>query len=165
MAAGGDNTSMTGSVRRARPQPSVTIALDSADFACAYGVATAPDDARSAQQWARAAWEDGPAPLRWLMLAGWRLILRFQLGPRRSPDHVLGWQIVEDRPDKTECHSRSPFLDAANVFQLVGDRLVWSTLVVYEGRIARVIWPPVALIHRLLVRVALGRAARRPTAG
>jgi len=37
---------------------------------------------------------------------------------------------------------------------------VWSTFVSYERPIAKAIWPPVSLLHRPLVRIALRRAAR-----
>ncbi len=46
-----------------------------------------------------------------------------------------------------------------NTFRLVEGRLVWSTFVTYERPVARVIWPPISLLHRLLVRFALRRAA------
>ena len=59
------------------------------------------------------------------------------------------------------CHLRSGFLDAYNTFRLIEGRLVWSTYVTYEKRIARVIWLPTSLLHRPLVRFALRRAALR----
>ena len=98
--------------------------------------------------------------MRWFMVAGWRFVLRLRLGPRNSANHILGWQIIDRRPDETVCQLRSGFLDAYNTFRLVDGRLVWSTVVIYEGPIARVIWPPVSVLHRPLVRFALRRAAR-----
>ena len=96
------------------------------------------------------------------MVAGWRFVLGLRLGPRRSPDHILGWHVIDCRPDETVCHLRSGFLDAHNTFRLVDGQLVWSTFVTYERPIARVIWPPVSLLHRPLVRFALRRAALHP---
>jgi hypothetical protein len=130
------------------------------DFACAYAVAIALGDHRSSEQWARAVWEGASAPLRWFMLAGWRLVLGFRLGPRHSPDHILGWRIVDRGPDETVCQLRSGFLNAHNVFRKANGTFVWSTFVTYERPVGRVIWPPASLLHRLLVRVALRRAAR-----
>lgn len=132
-----------------------------ADFVCAYEVDIAPGDERSAEQWARDAWEGAPAPLRWFMLAGWRFVLGLRLGPRSSSDHILGWSISRRSPDETVCQLRSLFLSASNIFRRVDGRLVWSTHVTYDRPIARVIWPPVSLLHRLLVRIALRRAARQ----
>lgn len=132
---------------------------DDHDFACAYEVVIDPTDGRSSEEWARAAWEGAPTPLRWFMLAGWRFVLGLHLGPRSSPDHVLGWQIVERDPDRTVCQLRSGFLSALNTFRRADGRLVWSTFVTYDRPVARIIWPPASVMHRILVRVALRRAA------
>lgn len=130
------------------------------DFACAYQVAIAPGDGRSSEQWARAIWEGAPAPLGWLMLAGWLLVLRLRLGPLHSPDHILGWRIIDRSPGETVCQLRSGFLNAHNTFRASDGTLVWSTFVTYQRPIARVIWPPASLLHRLLARIALRQAAR-----
>jgi hypothetical protein len=148
-----------GQVRAAVPTTSFTAASQGPDFACAYEVAVAPDDHRSAEQWARAAWEEAPLPMRWFLLAGWRLVLRLPVGPRHSPDHVLGWNVVVREPEETVCELSSRFLGAYNTFRLVDGRLVWSTFVTYRRPIARVMWAPAALLHRPLVRLSLRRAA------
>lgn len=147
-------------MRRGSPSTGANAVGEDLDFACAYEVAVAPNDSRSTEQWARAAWEGAPLPLRWLLVAGWRFVLGLRLGPRDSPDHILGWRIVERRSDETVCHLRSGLINAYNTFRCVDGRLTWSTFVTYERPMARVIWPPVSLLHRPLVRVALRRAAR-----
>src|SRR5204863_311929 len=114
-------------------------AAEGADFACAYEVAVAPDDLRSSEEWGRAAWENSPAALRWFMLVGWRLVLRLRLGPRSSPDQILGWRIVSRESDETVCHLRSSFLDAHNTFRKLDDQLVWSTFVRCERPVASVV--------------------------
>lgn len=129
------------------------------DFACAYGIPIAPGDDRSSEQWARAAWEGAPTPLRWFMLTGWRFVLGLRLGPRHSPDHILGWRIISSDPGETACFLHSGFLSAHNTFRKANGTLVWSTFVTYERPPARLIWPPVSLLHRLLVRIALRQAA------
>src|SRR5579875_3626765 len=59
-----------------------------------------PDtDTRTAEQWVRAIFEDAPRPVRWFLLLGWRGVLGLRLGPRTSPDHILGWPIVTREPD------------------------------------------------------------------
>jgi hypothetical protein len=145
-------------VRRAMPTTQFDDAARDADFACAYEIAVAANDRRSPEQWARAAWEGSPAVLRWFMLAGWRLVLGLRLGPRSSPDHILGWRIVERGPDETVCQLNSGFLNAYNTFRSVDGRFIWSTFVRYERPVARLLWPPVSLLHRRLVRVRLRRA-------
>lgn len=146
-------------MRVTSPTTGSSAAPQKHDFACAYEVAIAPHDNRSSEQWARAAWEGAPPPLRWFMIASWRLVLGLRLGPRHSPDHILGWQIVDRDPNETVCQLRSGILSAHNMFRRVDGTLVWSTFVTYERPIARVMWPPASLVHRLLVRIALRRAA------
>lgn len=150
---------MVGRVRVASPTTGSVAASQEHDFACAYVVAIAADDNRSSEQWARAVWEGAPAPLRWFMLAGWRLVLGLRLGPLHSSDHILGWRIVDRGPGETVCQLPSGFLDSHNVFRKVDGTFVWSTFVTYRRPVARVIWPPVSLLHRVLVRIALRRAA------
>ena len=150
---------------RVRPTPPTTgsnAAAHNPDFECAYKIDVPREDDRSTEQWARAAWEGAPAPLRWFMLAGWRFVLGFRLGPRHSGDHILGWHIVERRPDETVCQLSSGFLGAYNTFRLADEQFVWSTFVTYQRPIAKIIWPPVSLLHRALVRLALRRASAHP---
>lgn len=99
------------------------------------------------------------------MLVGWRVVLGLRLGPLSSPDHILGWRIVERRADGTVCRLQSRLLDAYNTFTTEEGRLVWSTFVFYERPVARLIWPPVSLLHRPLVRAALRRASTAVTQG
>ena len=99
------------------------------------------------------------------MLIGWRLVLGLRLGPLSSPDHILGWRIVERRPDSTVCQLRSWFLNAYNTFVTDDGHLVWSTFVFYERPPAGLIWPLASLLHRPLVRIALRRAASTLTPG
>lgn len=146
---------------RTAPATNVDVLGQTADFACAYEVDIPPGDDRSTEQCARAAWEDAPAPMRWFMVAGWRFVLGLRLAPRSSPDAVLGWPIIDRRPDETVCRLRSPFLSASNTFRRVDGRLVWSTFVHYDRALAKLVWPPVSLLHRPLVRIALRRAARQ----
>jgi hypothetical protein len=93
------------------------------------------------------------------MVAGWRFVLGLRLGPRPSQDHILGWQIVERDPDRTVCQLHSILLTARNTFRKADGRFTWSTFVTYERPIARIIWPPVSVVHRILVRVSLRKAA------
>jgi Protein of unknown function (DUF2867) len=145
-------------VRATAPMGSTPVSQAS-DFACAYEVTIAPGDKRSSEQWARAIWEGAPGPLRWFMLAGWRFVLGLRLGPMRSPDHVLGWHIVNRSPDEIVCELPSRLLNAQNVFLRANQTLIWSTFVSYEHWLGEVIWLPVSVLHRVLVRIALRRAA------
>jgi hypothetical protein len=94
------------------------------------------------------------------MVGGWRWVLGLRLGPRHSPDYVLGWRIIDNDTNWTSCHASSRLLAADNAFERNADSLTWSTYVSYNSALARLIWPPTSVVHRALVRLALHRAAR-----
>ena len=121
--------------------------------------AVAADDSRSAEDWARAAWEAAPFLVRWLIIVGWRVVLGLRLGPLHDPDHILGWPIVERDPEDVAVELSSRLLWARNAFSRWDDQLAWSTFVSYDTRLAKFVWLPVSLLHRPLVRYTLRRAA------
>jgi hypothetical protein len=81
--------------------PERILALDTlADpsYACAFEIAAPPVGTRSAGDWLRGIIEGAPRPMRWFIVTGWIAALRLRLGPRQSPDHVLGWKILSTSP-------------------------------------------------------------------
>ncbi|MHB8463814.1 MAG: hypothetical protein ACYDH6_21625 [Acidimicrobiales bacterium] len=134
---------------------------DSADYCDGVAIDTHDPNPPGTEQWARASLEDAPLALRWFIVAGWRYILRLRLGPRHSLDHILGWRIVRRLPDETVLELRSNSLSAHLVFRRDGTRIAWSTFVHYDRRIAAFVWPPVSLVHRRIVPLALRLATSR----
>jgi hypothetical protein len=129
-------------------------------YAAAWEVAFADGDARSAEQWARATFEDGPRALRAFIVAGWTAGLGFQLGPRPSPDHVLGWTIVTAAPDLIILSVRAALLGTAHiVLRVENARVVLASFVRYEKRMARPLWSVVQPVHHRTIPYLLGRAA------
>jgi hypothetical protein len=102
-----------------------------------------------------------PRPVRWFLLAGWRTVLSLRLGPYPSPEHVLGWRIVEGAPDSITLELRSWLMTARQMFRTEQSRVTQATLVRYERRIAAVLWPPVSILHRQIVPRCLRAAAIR----
>jgi hypothetical protein len=132
------------------------------DYAAAWEVAIADGDARSAEQWARLAFEDAPRALRAFIVAGWTFGLRLRLGPRPSPDHVLGWTIASAATDRIILSVQSGLLGTAHlVLQIEGSRIVLASFVRYEKRGARPIWSAVQPLHHQILPYLLGRAASR----
>lgn len=125
-------------------------------------IATAND--RTPEQWARAVFEHAPRPVRRLLVSGFRYGLGLRLGPRPSPEHVLGWEIVNRKPDSITIESRSWLLTSRLVFRTEESRVTLSTLVHYDKRIAAVIWPPVSILHRQIAPRLLRHAAARAPA-
>ena len=118
-------------------------------------------EGRTAEQWARATFEGAARPVRWVLVLGWRVVLGLRLGPRPSPDHVLGWQIIDNSPDEIRLELRSPATTARLVVHVDGARVQLTTLVDHERRRSRPLWAVLAPVHRQFVPYLLTRAARR----
>jgi len=132
------------------------------DYAAAWEVTIADGDARSAEQWARATFEDAPRALRAFIVTGWRVGLGLRLGPRPSPDHVLGWKIVTAAANPIVLSVQSALLGSAHlVLRVEGSRAVLASFVRYEKLGARPIWSATQPIHHRIVPYLLRRAASR----
>lgn len=132
-------------------------------YAAAWEVAIADGDTRSAEQWARATFEDAPRALRTFIVTGWTIGLGLRLGPRPSPNHVLGWKIATAATDLIVLSVQAALLGTAHlVFQVEGSRVVVGSFVRYEKRGARLIWAATQPLHHQIVPYLLGRAASRP---
>jgi hypothetical protein len=134
--------------------------LAGADRAITYELATGGARSMSAEQWARATWEDAPTILCWFQTLGWRFVLGLRLAPGRSPTHVLGWRMLDDRPDTLTLQARSALIAAHNVVIVKESTVLWTTLVRYEQPIARPIWRLVELVHRIVLPYTLTHAGR-----
>ncbi len=134
--------------------------LAGADRAITYELAAADARPMSAEQWARATWEGAPTIVRWFLVFGWRFVLRLRLAPGRSPTNVLGWRIIDDRPDMATLQARSALITGHNVVIVQESTVLWTTLVRYERPIARPIWRLVELVHRIVLPYTLTHARK-----
>jgi hypothetical protein len=144
--------------------PRVVRAIDpltDPDYTDAFEVDTSSVKPRSPEQWARATFEDAPVAMRWFLLPSWRAGLGLRLGPPHSPDHVLGWHILDRATNSVTLETRSWFLTCHLVFWLDNTKLVFSSSVRYERKIGAVIWPSVSIIHRRAVPYLLQHAVCR----
>jgi hypothetical protein len=133
-----------------------------ADYASSFEILGADVGRYSPRQWARAIFEGAPAVWRWVLIVGWRAVLRLRLGPRPSPDHVLGWQIVAATPNTLTLQARSALVTAHKVLEVGDGRLTVSTLIRYESRSARLIWSALAPVHHVIEPLLMTRAAAHP---
>jgi Protein of unknown function (DUF2867) len=143
------------------PVPAAVRAVDpltDADYTDAFDADTTGAEARSPEQWARATFDDAPVAMRWFLLAGWRAVLGLRFGPLRSPDHILGWHVLDRTASSVVLELRSWFLTCHLVFWTSDTRLVFSSSIRYERKIGRVVWPPVSIIHRRVVPYLLRHA-------
>src|SRR5581483_9101864 len=121
------------------------------DYMDAFEVSKLGTDTRTSEQWMRAVFESAPHPVRWFLLLGWRWVLGLRLGPRPSPDHVLGWRIVSTEPDSIHLELSSALMVARLSLRVASSTTIWITSVHYTRSLARPIWTAVGLIHRQMI--------------
>jgi hypothetical protein len=134
--------------------------LGSADYSSAFSRPVADTSGRDAEWWARATFGSAPTVFRWMLLVGWRLVLRLRLGSARSPDHVLGWDAVARDPAAFTMSASSPLIEARNVVLADAETVTWVTTVRYRRPLGRLLWSVSAPIHHRTIPRLLDRAAR-----
>ncbi len=152
-------------VRAVREPPAPALrdaaAVEDADYTDTFQVPVAGGPA-GAEQWARRTLEEGPVAFRWFLTAGWRWVLRMQLGPRPSADHVQGWEIAHASAETVVLAVRSAVLGPARlVFRTDGELLQVATVLRYDQPGARHIWAVAGLLHRRVLPYAISSAVRR----
>jgi hypothetical protein len=157
-----DTRAATASVRWRREVPEAIRslgALANADYA---DIVTATIDATPAEpeQTIQAALKGVPRALLVLTPFVQRAFLGLRLELRPSPDHLLGWKIVERGENWMRIEAASWFLTGHVVIHVDQGRISLASFIRYERRLAAFVWPPVSLIHRQ-VALALVRSATR----
>lgn len=130
--------------------------LVSADYQDCFIVDVGPSlSDRSAEQWARAIFEDAPAATRDRLVTGWPL-LGLRLGPLASDEHVLGWRIASNRPDRVLLTADgSPEMLAELLVERVHGGLRFASFVALLSPAAREVWGEVGPRHERTVRELL----------
>jgi deazaflavin-dependent oxidoreductase (nitroreductase family) len=126
-----------------------------ADFTHVGRVAIRSGDTRSPDEWLRAVFEGAPAPVRWFLVTGWRTVLGLRLGPRPSPDHVLG----QRRTAPGTLTMRTRALHTELTLAIADGTVSLTCAVDYLRPSGRLRWAIAAPAHRLLTPVLLRRAA------
>lgn len=134
--------------------------LAGADRAITYELAAGDARSMSAELWARATWEGAPTIVRWFLTLGWRFVLGLGLAPGRSPRSVLGWRMIDNRPDTVTLQAHSALITGHNVVIVQESTVLWTTLVRYEQPLARPIWRLVELGHRIVLPYVLTHARK-----
>jgi hypothetical protein len=129
------------------------------DYSDSFAAETATEDDLSPEQLARTVFEGAPRPVRWFLLVGFRYGLNLRLASRTSPEHVLGWAIIDRQANSITIESRSWYLTSRLLFQTEEARVKLSTYVRYDRPIAKVLWPPVSILHRQILPRLLRHAA------
>ena len=133
--------------------------FDRVDFEDAYAIDTQIE--RTPEQWMRAIVEGAP---RWFRIA-WPAVLGtlagLDFGPRAASDHVLGWNVVIDRPDAFVIGLESSRGLVVRLITLAPHgHAVFATQLRLETAYARHLWSVARPSHRYFAPYLLDRAAR-----
>jgi len=129
------------------------------DYSDSFAAETATGENLSPEQLARSVFEGAPRPVHWFLLVGFRYGLNLRLASQTSPEHVLGWAIIDREANSITIESRSWYLTSRLLFQTEPRRATLSTYVRYDRPIAKVLWPPVSILHRQILPRLLRHAA------
>ena len=136
---------------------------DGWDYADAFAIQLSEPDGRSAEELARRALDEAPWLVGWAIWLVHSHLLRLRLGPRSSPDHVLGWTIVTSERDVVQLEAVSPVLSHAVIVGRRPDPTSWvvTTRLFYTRPApAHAMWTLVGPLHRRAAPYLLERAAR-----
>jgi hypothetical protein len=134
-----------------------------ADYVDVFEVPVRQDDSRTGEQ----AFRDGLGHRRGVgggfVLWIHRHILRFQLGPYSSPQHIIGWSIKHSDADEIELVADGPLMRGQlRLRREDGRRAVLTTRLHYRQKVAaRAIWAVVGPLHRVIAPELMKRTARR----
>ena len=136
------------------------LVVGSPDYADAFEIAVDPDDPRSAEDFARDALTGAPPLVYWTIYLAHRFVVRFDLGPRRSPAHIIGWTVTHRDPDAVRLETDGPIARGVIVGRRPEPtRTMVTTSVFFKIRpLARTLMPLVGPVHRVIAKQLLQRA-------
>lgn len=151
-------TTSTLAVRRPVTDDTPLVDIGSYDYADAFEIAAPDSGPQNAALLLRQGLEDAPLWTRFIVRCAWRM-LGFRLGPANSPDHILGWRIVEARNDAIQIEVSGTRMDGVIVGRLTQATMSVTTYVRYvQPAIARRIWGLVGIAHRRVAPYLLERS-------
>ena len=116
---------------------------------------------RTAEQWARAVFNDAPLGVRARLVSGW-LGLGLNLRGPWSARRVLGWKVQQSSPSVMLLAAHSILgLQAELLFRAEPRGLLFATLIQQNNPAARALWVRITSTHQKVVRSLLEHAARR----
>jgi hypothetical protein len=118
----------------------------------------AVDTGTTPERWARAMFGDTPDAVERFI---WRGLLGMRLMEQASSETVAGWRIETRNEDWIRLEAASWFLSANLVVLAAHESVALATFLRYNHWLARLVWPPLSVLHRGLVPVVLRKAAKR----
>ena len=153
-----------GAIQRARQVPVADEPLigDARyDYADAFEIEVRTQDTRSAEELVRLTIDEAPPAVTWTILTAHRYLLRFELGPGSSPQHIMGWNIARSEPDVVVLETAGPVARAVIVARKPEpNRMRVSTFVFYmRPAIGRLLLKLAGPVHRRIAPYLLERTA------
>jgi hypothetical protein len=137
----------------------IARAAEQADYTDVFEVPLPQGDSRTAEETFRDAVGrgSGGGVVLWIH----RHVLRFDLGPISSPDHIIGWTIVRSDHDELVLRARGPLMHGELTLRREDDRRAsLTTRVQYcHKAAARTVWAFVGPLHRAVAPRLMKRAA------
>ncbi|EFG76565.1 hypothetical protein HMPREF0591_3534 [Mycobacterium parascrofulaceum ATCC BAA-614] len=137
----------------------IARAAELADYTDVFEVPLPQGDSRTAEETFRDALRDGPGGgvVPWIH----RHVLRFDLGPPSSPDHLIGWTIARSDRDELVLTASGPLMRGELTLRRREDRRAsLTTRVHYRHRLtARTVWAVVGPLHRAVAPRLMARTA------
>lgn len=130
--------------------------LPDLDYADLFVLAT--ESEATPERWARAMLGDVPGVGERFI---WQGLLGLRLSRGRSPDTVAGWRVGGRGDGWIRLEAASWFLSGNLLVQADAGQLSLATLLRYDRPVGRVVWPPLAAVHRRLVPGLLRGAVAR----
>ncbi|HUB53582.1 MAG TPA: DUF2867 domain-containing protein, partial [Mycobacterium sp.] len=133
-----------------------------ADYVDVFEVPVHQDDSRTGEQALRDALGHRAGAGGGIVLWIHRHILRFQLGPYSSPEHVIGWSIVHSDPDEIVLATDGWLMRGQlRLRREDGRRAVLTTRLHYRHKVAaRAVWAVIGPLHRVIAPELMKRTAR-----
>ncbi len=134
-----------------------------ADYVDVFEVPVHHDDSRTGEQALRGALGHRAGAGGGMVLWIHRHILRFQLGPYSSPEHLIGWSITHSDYDEITLAADGPLMRGQlRLRREDGRRAVLTTRLHYRRKLAaRAVWAVVGPLHRIIAPQLMRRAVRR----
>src|SRR5437870_5214181 len=92
--------------------------LANPDYLDLFTATTNEAPEKLAEDWARLVLEGAPDHLRLAVFLALRFLLGLRLGPRRSPDYILGWKIADRGEGWVRIEAASWMMTASMVFKV-----------------------------------------------
>jgi hypothetical protein len=116
---------------------------------------------RTAEQWARAVFNDAPVAVRARLVSGWTG-LGLNLARPSSAPRVLGWTVRHNSPEVMLLAADSILgLQAELLFRTEPRGVLFATLIQQNNAAARALWARIIPTHQKVVRSLLEHAALR----